>query len=820
MPITAQTVETMFGEDAIDDAAGGNDPLTHRKGEGETMTGPNTRNRPSRCIRNRTIVGLGCSIMALAANTPVLAQTAEQPAEQPAETQGQRLSDIIVTATKREQNLQDVPVAVTAVGSERLQTANIESLEDLQVLVPNISFGNDFNVAKIFIRGVGTNTSTNGTDPAVALYVDGAVIARPEAQFTSLFDLERAEVLRGPQGTLFGRNAVGGAISLITAKPTRDLTGYARITYGSYNNLLAETAVGGTIIPGLLYGRAAVRINTRDGFGKNNFTGADVDDLNKKMGRIHLLFDGDGPVTFLLSAEFYDQDDNANAIKYKQAAYPGFPTLFPFGRGGFAAKPRDLNGEFDNRNQSRTHAFTGTLDWELSDVLDFKSITNYRKFNQQLLQDLDMSQTVNSLSTTGLATTIQNRNPYSRQISEEVQFVYTSDRIQGTVGAYYFDEKFGTLPNTIGLTPTSGQPQNNIALAAAGLPTSNPPIPRFNTIKSQQTAKAFALFGEVTFKLSDQFAIKAGGRYSSEKRTLDNQGIIIARGGLGPVLRTNAQDRASFKDFTPKAGLEYRPTDDIMVYYSYSEGFKSGSGELTITANPIIDPETIKAHELGIKTELFDRRVILNLAAFSNKLKGLQVNRTIFDPVAGFLTIYENATATKAHGVEGDISWQVADGFRVDLSGAYLNSEFDNFSANDPLDARNVSGSPVFAPVNVDLSGNATRYSPKWTFAFHPQYDLEMTNGAKLTFSTDIAYKTRQYHTEFNRPEMSTPAYTIVDASIRFTSPDGAISAQIFVENLFDKLVEAGTFAVSTSRSIGRTFLPPRVFGATLGYKF
>jgi iron complex outermembrane receptor protein len=131
-----------------------------------------------------------------------------------------------------------------------------------------------------------------------------------------------------------------------------------------------------------------------------------------------------------------------------------------------------------------------------------------------------------------------------------------------------------------------------------------------------------------------------------------------------------------------------------------------------------------------------------------------------------------------------------------------------------------VQGSPVFAPVNANLSGNATRYSPKWTFAFHPQYDLDLANGAKLTFSTDVSYKSRQYHTEFNRLEMSTPGYTIVDASIRFTSPGGSISAQIFVDNLFDKLVEAGTFAVSTSRSIGRTFLPPRVVGATIGYKF
>jgi iron complex outermembrane receptor protein len=258
----------------------------------------------------------------------------------------------------------------------------------------------------------------------------------------------------------------------------------------------------------------------------------------------------------------------------------------------------------------------------------------------------------------------------------------------------------------------------------------------------------------------------------------------------------------------------------MQVYYTYSEGFKSGSGELTISPNPIIGPETIRAHEIGFKSQLFDNRVTFNIAAFTNTLLGLQVNRTIFDPVAGFLTVYENATKTKAKGIEVDLSFRPSSLFRIDLSGAYLDSEFDNFRANDPLDPRNVQGSPVFAPVNVDLTGNATRYSPKWAFNIHPELATEFDNGGRLIGSLDFAYKSRQFHTEFNRPENSTPGYMLINGSIRYTSPDRAISAELFVENLTDELVEAGTFAVSTSRSIGRTFLPPRVFGATLGYKF
>jgi len=772
-----------------------------------SKSGAHTGSALRRCL----LAGSAVAAMALAA--PAWAQDAAADAD----SQG-GLEAITVTAQKRAQDLQDVSIAVTAVTNESLQQARIENLEDLQVLVPNISFGNDFNVAKIFIRGVGTNTSTNGTDPAVALYVDGAVIGRPEAQFASLFDLERVEVLRGPQGTLFGRNAVGGAISLITAKPTEELSGYARFSVGNYSAFLAEGAISGPLSDKIL-ARVAFRGNVHSGFGKNNFTGSDIDDLQKVMARGQLEFKASDDISMLVSAEWYDQDDNANAVKFKQAAFPGIPALFPLGQGGFATNPRDLNGEFDNRNQMRTWAITGTFDWRLSDTVALKSITNYRKFNQQLLQDLDMSSTVNSLATTGQSTTIQNRNPFSEQLSQELQLNYDSDFLQGVVGAYYIDEDFGTYPNNIGLTPTHGQPENNIALAAAGLPTSTPPIPRFYTLRGRQEANAVALFADLTFNVTDQFALKLGGRYSHEKRFLDNAGIIIARGGRGPVLQISGYDERTFKDFTPKAGLEYRPTDDLLLYYTYSEGFKSGTGELTITTNGIIEPETIRAHEAGLKSTLFDNSLIFNLAVFYNKLKGLQVNRTIFDPVAGFRTIYENATSTKAHGVEADIKWLVTDGFRIDFSGAYLKSTFGNYVTNDPLDPRNIVGSPVFAPVNVNLSGKYTRYSPKWTFSVHGEYDIELTSGGVFTMVGDVAYKGRQYHSEFNRPEMSQPAYTLADASIRYTAPSNW-SAQLWVNNLTDETVEAGTFSLATAREIGRTFLPPRTWGATFGYKF
>src|SRR5690606_16683487 len=197
---------------------------------------------------------------------------------------------ILVTAQRREQSLQDVTASVVAIGTDRLDEAQINNLQDLQTIVPSVNFGNDFNQAKIFIRGVGANTSTTGNATGVALHVDGAVVSRAEAQLTSLFDLERVEVLRGPQGTLYGRNATGGSINLITAKPTRDFSGYGRVTYGNYDTLITEAAISGPITNNILF-RVAAKSENRDGFGENPATGNDVDDLGRWTARGHLLFD-------------------------------------------------------------------------------------------------------------------------------------------------------------------------------------------------------------------------------------------------------------------------------------------------------------------------------------------------------------------------------------------------------------------------------------------------------------------------------------------------------------------------------------------------
>jgi iron complex outermembrane receptor protein len=422
------------------------------------------------------------AVLLAGTSAPAFAQAgANQPSEtpqSPAEDAAQQAATdatleptsgnaIVVTAQRREQTLQDVSASVVAVGADRLASSQVNSLQDLQTIVPSVNFGNDFNQAKIFIRGVGANTSTTGNATGVALHVDGAVVARAEAQLTSLFDLERVEVLRGPQGTLYGRNATGGSINLITAKPTDYLSGYGRLTYGNYNAIVAEGAISGPITENVLF-RIAGKTEDRDGFGENPVTGSEVDDLKRRMIRGMLQFNFSDTTDLLLSGEYFRQDDHSGAVHYLRASFPDVPRLAPLGVGGYATDPRDLASEVDVGTITDSYSFTGTFRTELTDTLTLTNIANYRSFETSLFQDLDLSAVIESLETNGQPTTVQERRIDSEQYSNELQFNYSIDNLDLVVGGFYFHERQRPIDN-VGLSRRNGMASNIPILEAAGI---------------------------------------------------------------------------------------------------------------------------------------------------------------------------------------------------------------------------------------------------------------------------------------------------------------------------------------------------------------
>lgn len=823
----------------------------------------------------------GVSAVALAMCLPAVAaaQQADTGAAEGQSAAASRDDDfsgtIVVTAQKREESLQDAAVAVSAIGGDRLQSQQINNLQDLQVAVPAVTFGNDFNMAKVFIRGVGANTSTTGSSTGVALHVDGVYVARAEAQLTSLFDLERVEVLRGPQGTLYGRNAVGGSINLVTAQPTANFEGYVRGSYGNYNRLVTEGAIGGPITDTIRF-RVAAKADQGDGFGRNPATGLDVDDSNRWMARGQLEFDLGSSGEFRLAGEYFRQNDSSGAVHYLAPSFPGVPRLAPLGVGGYALDPRDLASEIQPGVDTSTYSITGTLNFDISDSITLTNITNFRDFNSNLLQDLDLSAVVNGFTVNGQPSTVQERIIDSRQYSNELQLGYSSDLLSGVLGAFYFNEEQHPI-DSLGLSPRSGVPTNTAILQRDGIDLNRAyflcgftpdgttggatlQTPKRVCVRSNLNTEAWALFGQATIDLGavshglDGFSVKLGGRYSNEHVTSKNPGNVIRyvpgapNNALPTLVATEAGTHVerTFRDFSPEVGVQYRPNSDLLFYYTYSEGFKAGSGENAFNSRTIVDPESIRNHEAGIKATVLNGLLNISLAGYSYDLKGLQLNKTISGGPTGYTTVFDNAADTSAKGFELELFGSPIDGFRFSAAVSYTDAKFGEYVTVDPFNPANVAGgtpydavtnpnptaylAPCTSPANdpatptcdIDLAGNPMRNTPEWAGNLYMEYDLpfEAMDGGAFTLQGDVAYKSRVYFTEFEREIESSAPYGLFGAALRFESGDGQITASAWVRNLFDVERKSSTFALATGRLIGATYLPPRTYGVSVGYSF
>lgn len=694
-------------------------------------------------------------------------------------TWAQSLEEIIVTASKREESLQDVAMAVTAVTGDRLEYLQVDTVEDLQSIVPSLSAGNDFAFAKIFIRGVGLNSSFAGVDPSVALHVDGAVNALSYSQLGSFFDLERVEVLRGPQGTLYGRNATGGSINLITRKPTEEFAGYANFTAGSDSLIRIESAIGGPLSESVL-GRIAVKTTDRDGYGVNELSGNDVDDANKKSIRSHLQFLFSDDVDLMLSGEWHDEDDAALGLKFIEQLVNLDPAFAPApGAGGFATGgPRNIASEVDNKNQRDSLSITGTLNWRLNDAWRIQSITNYRDSEVRLFQDIDFSTNINNQ--------IQDNRTTSEQFSEEFQLHYEGERLRALLAFFYYDEDF-TNANNIGFARAEDGLTTNVLFGA------------------DVNIESIAAFGNFEYEITDQLVLSLGGRWTDEERSGDTQRAIF---GIGLDLRFS--DKRSFTNFKPSVGLEWRPSEDTLAYFTYSEGFKGGAfqgGQVT----PILEPELIDNFEVGLKSTFYEDRVQLNLAGFFYELTDMQLDRTRETEPGVLLGIFENAGAAEGYGIEAEATWLVSDQFTLSGSLAWLETEFTDYTTDNPITAEREI---------IDLAGNALRQAPEWSFYLRGEYEFALNSGGSLTFGASAGYKSEQFYTEFNDDITGEDGYTLVDLNFLYTAPNEQLTLNVWGKNITDELVAGGAFVNALGRAITYTYLPPATYGVTVGYAF
>lgn len=728
-----------------------------------------------RALASISMLALCTVAMPFAAASAQTQETAATPQASEAATAG---DDIIVTARKREESLQDTSMALSVVDDTLLDRKQISDVTGLQGVVPTITIGETVGLLKINVRGLGNSTNTRSEDSDVVLHVDGTVVSRMEAQAMAFFDLERVEVLRGPQGTLYGRNSTGGTINLVTKKPTSTFEGYASATLGNYNLIKMDTAVSGPITD-TISARLALTSTDRGGFGKNIQTGNDIEDQKRYAGRLHVRFQPSDRVDFLLTGEYAKQDDASGFFGFLAPLFP--PPFVPRGAGGFSdPNSRDVASNFDPQLERETWSVTGNLTVELTDAIKVRNIINYRELDFFLAQDLDTS-TVSTASYVSIPL-------HDEQFSEEFQVIYESDRLNAIAGLFYFKETFGGTTN-IGTGPNTG-----IFLRLVG----------------QSKTEAIAPFFNIAYDLSDAFTLRVGGRYNTEKRSIVNDTIL--NGNRITTDNDVSDDRRRISAYTGEYGVDWNISDHAMVYYTFSQGFRSGAALIFQSNSPIIDPTRVENHEIGLKFESSDRRFYANVAAFKAKITDIQRTQASINPATGLLaTRVNNVDELKTKGVEVDAGWSPTADLKLRGSVAWLEAKFQNFVTDDPI---------IFGTLEQQVAGNTNSQAPEWKWSAGADYTIPFANGSKLTVSGDVSYQSKVFFDEFNRAPFVEDKYALVDASMTYYFANEQLSASVWGKNLTGQDRFADVSFSAFGQVISKQWIPPRTYGATVRYEF
>jgi len=703
---------------------------------------------------------VGC--LALIASMPAMAQAS--------------LEEIVVTAQKREQSLQDTPLAITALGTAELQSRQFSGLEDIVRIAPGVISTQQNGMNRLFIRGIGMNSVAEGNDPSSAFHVDGVYVGRPSAQLTSVFDIERIEVVRGPQGTLYGRNATGGSVNVITRKPTEEFEGYLRSSFGNYSSLSVEGALSGSLSGDeTLLGRLAFKTAKRDGYAYNVFLNRETDDQDMYAVRGSLQWNAADRVSVFLSAEHSEEDDE-NYASGAFGAYPGFSLLGPAIIGD-----RDTTAVSTiNTNKREFSALTGEIGVDFNENWTFKSISGWRSSDYCNTYDPDNT-SIAFLDFYGCAD--------ADQLSQEAQFVFSGDRLDFIAGLFYFDEEISVdrrVPFDVAIGP--GQLYH---------------------VFGDLEVEAYALFAQATYSVTPDFRVTLGARYSDEERAHDGFFRGVPNNVVPIVYVVQSK---SWDDVTPKIGIEYDLGEDLLFYASYTEGFKSGSYNIGQNNAPAgsndhsYDPETIEAYEMGLKGTFFDGKIQAALTGFYYDYADLQVNKVI-----GIQTATVNAATAENKGIEFEITSLLGDYVLIDADVTYLDPTFEEFESINPITNQ-----------LDDLSGNMLPGAAEWTVNFGAEITLPFDISGDVVLRGDMNYISERYFSEFNDPEVGEDSVTTYTASLRYTTEDGRYHASLWGKNLTDEEYTGNKFlsVKSFGAPIAGSWAAPRTYGVTVGIDF
>ncbi|MDF7775290.1 TonB-dependent receptor [Sphingomonas sp. AOB5] len=730
---------------------------------------------------------LAGSCIALLGATSALAQDAQEESQE-------GNAEIVVTAQKRAQNAQDVPIAITALGGDDLASAGVSDTEDLKAAVPSLNVTTavgGFGLPRI--RGIGATGQGPGIENPVAIYVDGVYYGAAFGVLQSLFDVDQVAVLKGPQGTLFGRNATGGLIQIATQDPKFEWGGKAQFGYGNY-----ETLNGAFFVTGGLSSNIAISVSGQyekreEGFAKNLFTGNDVGQGDGWSGRAKLLWEPGATTRVVLSGDFNGRD----------AAEPAFRQFSRNALGVMlAGSERDIVADVDPLLRARQWGTSLTITQDLGSA-ELKSITAYRRSTLRTLFDPD--------GTTQPRIRVDNNN-YDTQFTQEINLVSQGDgALKWVIGAFYMDNDAGQDPGrTTGLFTFGNNGYSDDIYSVR--------------------VKSISGFAELTYALGDATNVIAGIRYTSDDRSFESYQVDF-NGNTNTTTRSaTITGQKTFGNTSWRLSVDHRFSPQLLAYASYNRGFRGGTYNPRGSLTSILQPETVDAFEVGFKSDLADRTLRLNVAAYYYDQDAVQVQQVI----AGRNNVY-NANGAEIYGVDADITWQPTRNVRIFGGVGYTHAQYKDFpqaviSYPYPLATGFViptgqtclgtNGNP-FTQLGGnclligDRSGAELQNTPKLTLSLGGNVDIPTGIG---TFSVAGNYYYNDGFVGSPDGRVRQPSYNLVDASLTWKPNDGSIYVRVWGKNLTDDFYR--TQLSATNAGDNGTAGNPRTYGATFGFEF
>ena len=724
------------------------------------------------------------------------------------------LEEVVVTARHQSESLQSTPVAISAFSESLMKDAGIAGLDDIAGRVPGFQM-NAYNAAEpeLFMRGIGSDIESAGAAAAIGVYIDGVYISRGTGATGDLFDLERVEVLRGPQGTLYGKNVVGGAVNFITKKPSLEAAeGSVEATIGDYE-LLETKGYYNTPLSDTVAAKIAGTTMVRDGYGKNLHTGNEANDAERYSLRGQLLFAPNDDLNIVVSA---DASESNATPRMKHIAYSaGRNQAF------INEDPREDYSSVDNDEDSETAGVSLRVDWT-TDAGTLTSITAYRTNEYSIYENaaaglVDDTQVYDpwgdpANNTVGSPEELAALQPddqwlslkaeESDQFSQEVRFASSNDgNINWLAGAffmredidreeevdYWFDTQWGT---------TAGNQGNT----------------------TQNKTDSVAIFGQVTYDVNEQLSITTGLRWSEDKkdfsgtaygRRFDNWDNLHEDIDGNRVASYSFDTEESWDEWTPSLTIDYQATEDMFFYFSMAKGYKAGGYngegmEKAIEAVTPFEPETALNHEIGFKTQWLDNRIQVNGAIFKTDYEDIQSQVWVSTGENTPDNLQVLNGSGEANGLELEVTALVTENLTLSSSYGYLDAKFtDDLIVDDE-----------------NLKDNDMRRSPEHTFNLAATYDVQVGDNT-ASFRVDYRYQDEYYFDNSNNPLTQVDSEYTVDASIKLTSADESWSVKLWGKNITDELnVASTTIYAAWDDTVFNVYHPPRTYGITGTYNF